>query len=149
MDYEAIRGGLQQAVPFNTHLGLEITEVGAGHGVVKLPDRSELRNHVGSQHAGALFAAGEAASGAAFVGAFGERLGEISPLVQDASIRYRQRARGTITATGRLGDDATVLVGQLDEDGSVRFTVEVDLANAHGDTVAEMTVHWHVEKSEG
>jgi acyl-coenzyme A thioesterase PaaI-like protein len=148
MDYEAIRGGLQQAVPFNAHVGLEITEVGAGIGVVRLPDRSELRNHVGSQHAGALFAAGEAASGAAFVGAFADRLGEITPLVQVANIAYRSRAQGTITATGRMSEDAEELVGQLDEDGSVRFCVDVQLTNAHGDTVADMTVNWHIRKTE-
>jgi acyl-coenzyme A thioesterase PaaI-like protein len=149
MDYDAIRGGLQEAVPFNSHVGLAIEEVGAGVGVVKLPDRSELRNHVGSQHAGALFAAGEAASGAAFVGAFAERLGDVTPLVQDATITYRRRAQGTITATGRTRDDDAELLATLEEDGAVRFCVDVDLTNAHGDTVAEMTVNWHVRKSDG
>jgi acyl-coenzyme A thioesterase PaaI-like protein len=149
MDYDAIRGGLQQAVPFNAHVGLVIAEVGDGVGVVRLPDRSELRNHVGSQHAGALFAAGEAASGAAFVGAFAERLSEITPLVQDAHIRYERRAQGTITATGRVSDDGEELLAALDEDGTVSFCVEVDLTNAHGETVATMTVNWHVRASEG
>ena len=41
-----------------------------GRGVVTLPDDERLHNHVGSQHAGALFSAGEAASGGAFLGAF-------------------------------------------------------------------------------
>jgi acyl-coenzyme A thioesterase PaaI-like protein len=147
MDYEAIRGGLQQAVPFNTHVGLEIAEVGPGVGVVRLPDRGELRNHAGTQHAGALFAAGEAASGAAFVGAFADRLGAIEPLVQDAGITYRRRAQGTVTATGRLNDDSDRLSAALDDDGSVTFSVDVELTNAHGDTVAEMTVNWSVKKT--
>ena len=144
MDYEAIRGGLQQAVPFNAHLGLQVVEVGEGMGIVKLPDRSELRNHVGSQHAGALFGAGEAASGAAFVGAFADRLGEITPLVQDANITYQRRAQGTITATGKLKEAKAELLATLESDGEVRFCVDVDLTNAHGDTVAEMVVNWHV-----
>ena len=147
MDYDAIRGGLQEAVPFNTHVGLQIAEVGPGVGVVKLPDRSELRNHVGSQHAGALFAAGEAASGAAFVGAFADRLGDITPLAQSADIRYRELARGTITATGTLAADPGELVAALDGEGSVKFCVDVDLTNAHGDTVADMTVNWTVKKN--
>ena len=147
MDYDAIRGGLQQAVPFNSHLGLEIAEVGAGVGVVRLPDRSELRNHVGTQHAGALFAAGEAASGAAFVGAFAARLGDITPLVRTADIAYRAPAQGTITATGRLGDEPDPLLARLDDAGTVDFVVEVGLTNAHGDTVAEMSVQWSVKKN--
>jgi acyl-coenzyme A thioesterase PaaI-like protein len=149
MDYDAIRAGMQQAIPFNEHLGLEIVEVADGRGVVKLPDRSELRNHVGSQHAGALFAAGEAASGAAFVGAFGEKLGEIAPLVRDASIRYRKPGQGTITAHGTLSGDGPGLLAGLERDGEVDFCVEVDLQNAHGDTIAEMTVNWNIRKSDG
>lgn len=147
MDYDAIRGGLQQAVPFNAHLGLEISDVGAGVGVVKLPDRSELRNHVGSQHAGALFAAGEAASGAAFVGTFADRLGDITPLVRNAEITYRKPGQGTITATGRLGNEPGELIADLDDTGTVEFVVDVELTNAHGDMVAEMSVQWSVKKT--
>src|SRR3712207_9201399 len=91
-------------VPYTT-LFRSVVEVAPGRGVVRLPDRDELRNHVGSQHAGALFSAGEAASGAAFVGAFAERLGELTPLAQSASIEYLKLAKGPITATGKLEAD--------------------------------------------
>jgi acyl-coenzyme A thioesterase PaaI-like protein len=144
MDYDAIRSGLQGAIPYNVHLGLEVAEVAAGRGVVRLPDRAEIRNHVGSQHAGALFSAGEAASGAAFVGAFAARLAELTPLAESAEIAYRKLAQGVITATGTLDTDPQELLAALDEDGVVRFAVEVELTNAVGDTVAEMTVRWHV-----
>jgi acyl-coenzyme A thioesterase PaaI-like protein len=147
MDYEAIRGGLQAAVPFNNHVGLEIAEIGEGTGVVRLPDRSETRNHVGSQHASGLFAAGEAASGAAFVGAFAERLGDIRPLAQEATIAYRKLAKGTIEARGTLSEDGSGLVGRLDDEGTVKFRVDVALTDAAGDLVAEMTVNWHVSKN--
>ena len=75
MDYEPMRSGLEQAIPFNRHLGLQVLEVADGRGVVLLPEGDELMNHVGSQHAGGLFSAGEAASGGAFVGAFAEHMG--------------------------------------------------------------------------
>jgi acyl-coenzyme A thioesterase PaaI-like protein len=143
MDYDAIRAGLQTAIPYNVHLGLEVAEVAPGRGVVRLPDRAEIRNHVGSQHAGALFSAGEAASGAAFVGTFAGRLGDLVPLAEGADIAYRKLAQGTITATAQL-EEADELIAALDEDGVVRFPVGVQLSNAVGDTVAEMTVHWHV-----
>lgn len=142
MDYDALRQGLQQAVPFNNHLSLEIREVSADRGVVALRDLDHLRNHVGSQHAGALFSAGEAASGAAFVGLFAERLGDITPLAESASIDYKKVAEGEILATGRLDDDG--LLERLDSDGKVRFCVDVELADRDGDVVAEMRVQWHV-----
>lgn len=144
MDYAALAGGMQQAIPFNTHLGLEVVEIGPGLGVVRLPENPSLLNHVGSQHAGGLFSAGEAASGGAFAGAFAERLGEITPLAQSATIEYRKIARGPITATGRL-DDAEARVAELEADGITRFPVGVQLTDAEGTVVAEMTVQWHVK----
>jgi hypothetical protein len=96
IDYEAVAAGLNQAIPFNGHVGLETVTVAPDHGVVRLPDEPQLHNHVGSQHAGALFTAGEAASGAAFVGAFVELMGGITPLAESAEIAYRKIARGAI-----------------------------------------------------
>jgi acyl-coenzyme A thioesterase PaaI-like protein len=147
MDYEAMRAGLEAAIPYNVHLGLQVAEVAPGRGVVRLPDRPEIRNHVGSQHAGALFSAGEAASGAAFVGGFAERLGDVTPLAEGADITYRKLAQGTITATARLDTPAEELLAKLDDEGVVRFAVGVELANAQGDLVAEMTVRWHVRSN--
>jgi acyl-coenzyme A thioesterase PaaI-like protein len=147
MDYEAVRQGLEQAIPYNRHLGLAVTEVADGRGVVRLPEEDNLKNHVGSQHAGALFSAGEAASGAAFVGAFAERMGDITPLARSAEISYRKLARGPITATGILGEAKAALLERLDADGKVEFPVEVDLADGEGNTVAAMTVHWHVRRN--
>ena len=149
MDYDAIRAGLETAIPFNVHIGLEVVEVAPGRGVVRLPDRPDIRNHVGSQHAGALFSAGEAASGAAFVGAFAERLGDITPLAESGEIAYRKLAQGVITATGRLDTPAAELLSALDDEGVARFAIGVELTNATGDVVAEMTVRWHVRRNAG
>ncbi len=147
MDYEAVRAGLQQAIPFNTHVGLEFAEVADGRSVVRLPDADHLKNHVGSQHAGALFAAAEAASGGAFVGAFAEHMAGITPLAKGAEISYLKLARGAVTATATLTEDKAQLVERLDSEGRVEFPVSVDMTDDDGRTVAEMTVHWHVKKN--
>jgi acyl-coenzyme A thioesterase PaaI-like protein len=147
LDYEAVRAGLEAAIPFNRHIGLEVAEVGDGRGAIRLPDDDRLHNHVGSQHAGALFSAGEAASGAAFVGAFAERMGDITPLARNAEISYLKLAKGPITATGTLAADKQDLLARLERDGRVEFPVTVELTDAGGTKVAEMTVHWHVRKN--
>jgi acyl-coenzyme A thioesterase PaaI-like protein len=148
VDYEAIRAGLSQAIPFNGHVGLELVELGEGRGVVKLPDAPQLHNHVGSQHAGALFSAGEFASGGAFVGAFVEHMGSITPLARSAQIDYRKLARGEITAVGTLSASKEELLAKLEEDGRVEFPIEVELSDADGQVVAAMTVHWHVRRNQ-
>jgi acyl-coenzyme A thioesterase PaaI-like protein len=146
VDYEAIRGGLEQAIPFNAHLGLQVAEVGPARGVVRLPDDARLRNHVGSQHAGALFAAGEAASGATFVGAFADVIGEVTPLATGARIEYRRIARGEIVATGRLEESHDGLRSRLRDEGVVHFPVHVTLVDGAEELVAEMVVDWHVKR---
>jgi acyl-coenzyme A thioesterase PaaI-like protein len=144
VDFDAISKGLTMAVPFAGHVGLEITEVSAGEATVVLPQRAELNNHVGSQHAGALFTAAETASGAAFVGAFALRMGDVVPLAKSAEIAYEKIANGSITATGKLGIDAAEALATLDAEGKVEFPCEVELRDEAGTRVATATVQWHV-----
>lgn len=146
IDYEAVAKGMAAAVPYNGHLGLEFVSIGPGQATIRLPDDERLRNHVGSQHAGALFSVAEAASGGAFVGAFAERLGEVTPLASEASIRYTKLAKGAIEATATL-DGHEELFATLDAEGKVSFPVAVELTNSEGETVATATVQWHVRKN--
>src|SRR6188474_918049 len=139
-DFDAIAQGMTQAVPFAGHLGLEITEVAPGEASVRLPERVELTNHVGSQHAGALFSAAETASGAAFVGAFAERMGEVRPLARSAEISYEKIAQGEVRAKARLGVPAAEALATLDSEGVVQFPCEIELSNGDGETVATATV---------
>lgn len=147
-DFDAIAQGMTQAVPFVRHVGLEITDVGLGEAVVRLPERGELTNHVGSQHAGALFTAAEAASGAAFVGAFAERMSEVTPLARSAEISYEKIAKGAIEARARLGVPAEEALATLDAEGKVRFPCEIELYDSDGIRVATATVQWHVRLNE-
>jgi acyl-coenzyme A thioesterase PaaI-like protein len=143
-DFDAIAQGMTQAVPFAGFLDLDITSVAAGEAVVVLPERAELTNHVGSQHAGALFTVAEAASGAAFVGAFAERIGEVTPLARSAEISYEKIAKGPIEARARLAVPAEEALATLDSAGKVEFPCEIELTDASGLRVAVATVHWHV-----
>src|SRR3954454_8813228 len=136
MDLEPLRAGMEQAVPFNGHLGLEIVEVAVGRGVARLPDDPGLRNHTGSQHASALFAVGQAASGAAFVTSFVRELPQLELQPDAATIEYKKIPRGPLTATGVLGASPDELHDQLDREGTVTFTVDVAVTDGAGDVVA-------------
>jgi uncharacterized protein (TIGR00369 family) len=143
-DYDAIAKGMTMAVPFAGHLGLEITHVAEGEALVTLPEGHELTNHVGSQHAGALFTVAETASGAAFVGAFAERMGDVTPLARSAEISYEKIAKGPIEASAKLGVDPAAALATLDAEGKVVFPCEVELNDADGNRVATAVVQWHV-----
>ncbi|HVQ59245.1 MAG TPA: DUF4442 domain-containing protein [Solirubrobacterales bacterium] len=143
-DFDLIAQGMIQAVPFAGHLGLEIASIAEGEATVVLPERAELTNHVGSQHAGALFTAAEAASGAAFVSAFAERLGDVTPLARSAEISYDKIAKGPIEARAKLAVPAAEALTTLDTEGKVVFPCEIELTDASGQRVATATVQWHV-----
>jgi len=145
---DTLRDLLQHGVPFAGFVGVEISDVADGTSVVVLPERAELHNHLGTQHAGALFTAAEAASGAAMVGAFATELARIRPVAAEASIRYLRLARGAITATARLDDAPDALRASLANDGKVRFDASVSLTDADGREVAHATVAWHLSTLE-
>ena len=99
---------------------------------------------MGSQHAGGLFSAGEAASGGAFVGAFAEHMGGLTPLAKSARIDYLKLAKGPVTATGALERDTQEILDELDSTGRSEFPIEVSLSDEEGNEVARMTVDWHI-----
>ena len=68
--FDLLREQLGKTVPFANHVGVEIVEVGEGTATARLDEQPHTRNHIGSQHAGALFTLAEAASGGAMAGAF-------------------------------------------------------------------------------
>ncbi len=81
---------------------------------------------------------------AAFVGAFAERLAEVTPLARSAEISYEKVAKGPIEAGAKLGVPAADALATLDAEGKVVFPCEVELADASGQRVATATVQWHV-----
>jgi uncharacterized protein (TIGR00369 family) len=144
VDLDLIAKSMATAVPYIGHMGIEVTEMSEGAATALLPDRPELHNHVGSQHAGALFGVAETASGAAFVGGFAARMGDVSPLARSAQIAYVKVARGPIEAKAKLGTPAADALATLDADGRVDFSVEVEMTDADGLVVATATVDWNV-----
>src|SRR6201992_1029387 len=144
VDLDLIAKSMGTAVPYIGHMGIEVTAMDVGEATALLPDRPELHTHVGSQHAGALFGVAETASGAAFVGAFAARMGDLTPLARSAEIAYAKVARGPIEAKARLGMPAAEALAKLDADRRVDFSVEVEMTDAEGLVVATATVDWNV-----
>ena len=99
-------------------------------------------------HAGALFTLGESASGAVVLAAFGDLLGEATPLAVSAEIEYQRLARGPVTAEAVLTRPADAVRAELAAGERPEFTVEVvfrpDDAAAAGDyrPSGRMSVRW-------
>ncbi|MER7504014.1 DUF4442 domain-containing protein [Nonomuraea pusilla] len=133
---------LLQSVPFARTLGVVFDEVADGRATCRLPDRPDLRNHVGGPHAGALFTLAESASGAAMLSALGDQLARAVPLATTATIAYRKLAKGEISARARLLADRDQVLAVLDARERPEFDVAVDLLDGDGVVVSSMTVTW-------
>lgn len=145
--YDTIKSHLDAAVPFARHVGVTLLEIGDGTASAQLEQREEVSNHIASMHAGAMFTLAEAASGAALAGALAPVILEMRPVAANASIAYKKVAKGTLTAHAKASKDGASLIQTIEDEGKVAFDVVVDVQDAAGDTVVEMTVNWHVSKA--
>ena len=142
-----VKAQLGAAVPFANYVGVQIETVEVGAASASLEQRQETSNHIGTQHAGAMFTLGEAASGAAMAGAFAEQLLGLRPVAAIASIAYKKIAKGTLRAHAKTGDKAEVLREALEKDGKVQFSVHVSIIDEKDTEVGTMDVDWHVSKA--
>ncbi|MCC7704232.1 putative thioesterase (yiiD_Cterm) [Janthinobacterium sp. HH107] len=146
MVYDRIKQQMMDTLPFVRLLGISIDEIGAGTAKVSLPDDPKLHNHLGTQHAGALFTLAETASGAAMAGGFAELILGLRPVAKESRIAYQKVARGATRAEGRVPGDLAALKAQLAQDGKVAFPVAVDIFDAEGTLAAQVTVDWYLSQ---
>jgi acyl-coenzyme A thioesterase PaaI-like protein len=131
------------ALPFNKLVG-----VTADDDTLALPDTAELHNHVGTVHASALFALGEAMSGVGIAREVAAALGGAMPVARNASIAYRRPARGRIRAKAVVAESLPEIAARLQRDGKVSFDVNVVLNDDAGVEVATMTVSWYARAAQ-
>ena len=143
MDQQALAAQFEALVPFTRHVGVQVTDIGEGHGATRLPDAVQLTNHLGTQHAAALFTAGELASGVAVMGAFLPDAARLTMVVRSADVRYLKPARGPVEARAHIVEPLSAIRARLDSDRRVDFEVAVEL-QAGDVKVAELAVRWHL-----
>lgn len=146
MVYDRIKQQMMDTLPFVRLLGISIDDIGAGTSKVSLPDDPKLHNHLGTQHAGALFTLAETASGAAMAGGFAELILGLRPVAKESRIQYQKVARGATRAEGRVPGDLAALKAQLAQDGKVAFPVTVDIFDGEGTLAAQVTVDWYLSQ---
>ena len=142
--YDMIKAQLSTIVPFQNHVGITLLEVGDGSASAELVQRDEVSNHIQTIHAGAMFTLGEAASGAAMAGALAPIILSMRPVAATADIAFKRIAKGTLTAHAKTSSPGATLMKTIKDDGKVVFDVTVDIQDASGETVVEMTINWHV-----
>lgn len=143
--YSMIKAQLGKTVPFAKHAGVEIVSLGDGVSEAKLAQTPTSINHLGTQHAGALYTLGETASGAAMAGALARKILKVKPVAASATIQYMKVAKGEIRAQAKTLKPSKSLLTELDTNGRTSFDISVSLRDEQDVEVALMTVNWHVK----
>ena len=143
--FDVIREQLGQAVPFARHAGVKLSHIEAGFARAEIEQTATSINHIGTQHAGALFTLGETASGGAMAGLFADRILNVRPIAGEAQIRYSRLAKGRIVAESKIAGEASQILAAFERDKKVAFDVAVTLSDAEGKEVATMRVSWTVK----
>ncbi len=133
---------MHQMVPMVATLGLEYGEVAPDRVVVVLRDQPEYRNHVGGPHAAAMFAAGESATGAAALAAFGDMMDRAVLLPVTATMDYVAIARGDITAVARVEGNIDVARQTFDGGSRPEIDITCELTDAAGTVTARLATRW-------
>jgi acyl-coenzyme A thioesterase PaaI-like protein len=118
--------------PYTGTIRARVESYREGHAVVSMPDRKKNRNHLRSLHAIALMNLGEIATGLAVLSTVD---GRGRGIVTGLRMEYLKKARGKITATSIV--EPSVEAGQ--------HTVQGDLVDQEGNTVAVMFATWQIE----
>jgi acyl-coenzyme A thioesterase PaaI-like protein len=92
-------------VPFAKLAGVRVTELSADHAVAELPDSQDLKNHVGTVHAAAMYLAADVACAVAFIGAAPAALAQVEWTVVRGSLStFLKPALGRIRAVGTVSE---------------------------------------------
>ena len=82
---------LPNIIPFISTVGLTIDEITPGRALATMPARSEVQNHMGTAHAGAMVTLGESASGGVVLSVFADLLPTCSSLKAAAVTHTKAR----------------------------------------------------------
>jgi acyl-coenzyme A thioesterase PaaI-like protein len=114
---------------FLEFLGIEVKGGGVGFSVIGLDPKPAHLNHNGDVNAAVLFGIAEVAGAGAVVGAMLDLVADKYVVVKKATIEYVGRARGYVTATGRIDPETfadakqSVIAGEaVDVEAPVEIT---------------------------
>ena len=139
-----IKAHLGKVAPYTTDTGVELLNACEGTAIAHLEQRNPPENHIRGQHNEAMFAVGEAVSGALVADALAPVISQVRPVATGAEITYLKFAQGALTATAATSLPSKDLLCALEVEGKVAFGVLIDIRDDQNETAVEMIVNWHV-----
>ena len=131
-------------IPFNKFLGLQKVDTDDDF-ILKLEERKEYLNHLGTLHASTLFALAEATSGEYLLNQFKDYKLDIIPVVRKVEIKYSKPGNGTAYSKADFVDTNTnEIIDELNNKKRVIIKVRVDIYNENLSKLVTSIFDWFV-----
>ncbi len=128
--------GLLATIPYVVWHEIEVLEESEIAFEMRLRNRPEVHNYVGTMHAGALYTLAETVAGVAADRFAGDQNAFI--LLRDASVHYTRRAEGDIIARSFIDpSNLRTATDEMKENGRAIIQVSISARDTSGETVFE------------
>jgi acyl-coenzyme A thioesterase PaaI-like protein len=135
-----------ETLPFNAHVGIKRSnQVGC---LLELDARHQHENHLGTVHAGALYALAEASSGEFLLQTGGDSR-EVIGVVRRATAKYGRPANGKILSRATTAtEDLLAAITTVEARGKALVDIAIDLTDTEGTKLASFTFSWFLTRRE-
>ncbi len=131
-------------IPFNKFLGLQKADTTDDY-ILKLEERKEYLNHLGTIHASALFALAEATSGEYLLNQFKDHELNIIPVVRKVEIKYSKLGNGTVYSKADfLATNVNEIIDVLSINKRVIIKVRVDIYSENLNKLLTSVFDWFI-----
>ena len=130
-------------LPFNRLLGIRRDPDEPR--VMVLEENDACENHIGTVHAGAIYALAESCSGNRIIEVFGPRFDEVLTVLRRSDVKYRAAATGTLKAEPQVADeDVHVFLDQVNSRGRGLLTIDATVRMTDDTPVLQAAFQWYV-----
>jgi len=131
-------------IPFNKFIGLQKADTDDDF-ILKLDERKEYLNHLGTLHASILFALAEATSGEFLLRQFKNYELNIIPVVRKVESKYSKPGNGTVYSRAVFIDTNTKeVIDELTNKKRVIIKVKIDIYNKNLNKLMTSIFDWFV-----
>jgi len=141
--YAAVNRIIGVAIPFATRNGFRVEEIRPGYVRARIFLKGN-KNHFGSLYAGAYFLLAEIPGGVLTLFDLGP---EYTPILKEMTLQFLQPANSDVTVEFALSEaQVAAILADADSTGRAKFTLEGQLLDKEGNTVATSLAHYRVRK---
>ena len=130
-------------VPFHIFLGIQKSDNDLY--ILKLEERNEYLNHLGTIHASVLFALAESTSGEFLLRKFKDYKLDVIPVVRKADIKYSRPGNGQIFSKADfVHTDVIRIHEELQVKRRVLINIKVDVINSENERLMTGVFQWFI-----